>query len=398
MVPLRSHATYLPRGAHTCLMPTTPPSKNTKCPCGSGKKYRKCHGKQKRVLAKVAQHFRSEEQKRQAYQQKHGYARPPMSAIMGDKRIVVIGGAIYKQTQEGPYGFMNVCHDAGLEVFGIPYLEEQEERPLQERHPALQWMYTYVDHYQRLAQQGNVDPRAQQIGAGGAWFRFGYDLFTIRDNAKLHVRLKKRLLDVQDFQGARHELAVAATCVAAGFELEFEDETDNLRKHTEFVGTDKLTGAKIAVEAKSRHRRGVKAFSGGREIPPGHEVGIRGLVLDGFEKKSPLPSYIFVDVNLPPVPDEDTFQRWLQELEQTMLDLATEGYADPCPVNAVFFTNDPSHYLLREQIGKPGDNLWFKHYEADAPRIPHPATDMVKRFLDAFTARIAPPEEFPEFR
>lgn len=380
-------------------MPTKQPSKNTKCPCGSGKKYRKCHGKKESLLAKVARHFRDKEQKQQAYQQKHGHARPPMSAMMGDKRMIVIGGAIYKQTQEGPYEFMNVVHDCGLELFGVPYLEEREERPLQERHPALQWMYTYVDHQQRLEQQGNVDPRNHQIGAGGAWLRFGYDLFTIRDNAKLHARMKERLLNAQDFQGARHELAVAAICVAAGFELEFEDETDNLRRHTEFIGTDKLTGVKIAVEAKSRHRRGVKGFSGGRDIPPGQEVGIRGLVLDGFgnTENSPIPSYIFVDVNLPPAPDEDTYQRWLQELEQTMMDLAAEGYAEPCPVNAVFFTNDPSHHLLWEQIGKSGDSLWFKHYEAYAPRIPHPTTDIVKRFLDAFTARVAPPEKFPDF-
>ncbi|MGH9962605.1 MAG: hypothetical protein ACREBC_36745, partial [Pyrinomonadaceae bacterium] len=154
-----------------------------------------------------------------------------------------------------------------------------------------------------------------------------------------------------------------------------------MRKHTEFVGTDKLTGAKIAVEAKSRHRRAVKGFSGGRDIPAEHEVGIRALVNDGIMKKSPLPTYIFVDVNLPPVLDENTYQRWLQEIDQTMSDLAAEGYADPCPVNAVFFTNDPSHYLVREQIGKLGDNLWFKHYEADVPRIPHPAADMAIRFL-----------------
>lgn len=376
------------------------PSKNTKCPCGSGKKYRKCHGKKNRLLAKVAKHFREKEQQRQSYLQKHGYARPPVSAMMGDKRMIAIGGSIYKQTQEGPYGFMNLVHDCGLEAFGDPYLEEQERRPLQERHPALQWMYTYVDHKQRLEQQGNVDPRAHQIGAGGAWFRFAYDLFTIRDNSKLQVRLMERLLNAKDFQGARHELAVAAICVAAGFELEFEDEGDNSRKHTEFIGTDKLTGAKIAVEAKSRHRHGVKGFTGGRDIPPGLEVGIRNLVLDGFRntENCSLPSYIFVDANLPPVPDEDTFQRWLKEIEQTMQDIAAEGYANPCPVNTVFFTNDPSHYLLRDQLGKPGNRLWFKHYEADAPRIPHPASDLVKRFLDAFTTRIAPPKEFPEFK
>src|SRR2546430_2632122 len=145
-------------------MPTKQPSKNTKCPCGSGKKYRKCHGKQKRLLAEVTRHFREKEQKRQAYQQKLGHARLPVSAMMGDKRMIVIGGTIYKQTQEGPYGFMNVAHDCGLELFGVPYLEEQERRPLEDRHPALQWMHTFVNHQQTLEQQGHVPPRALQIG------------------------------------------------------------------------------------------------------------------------------------------------------------------------------------------------------------------------------------------
>ena len=373
-------------------------SKNTKCPCGSGKKYRKCHGKQKRLIAKVALHFKTEEQKRLNFLKKHGLARPPISVMMGDKRMIVIGGAIYKQTQDGEYGVVNVAHDCGLEIFGVPFLEQQERIPMHERHPALQWMYTYVDHNQSMKKQGNVNPEAHQIGAGSAWVRFGYDLFTIRDNAKLHDLLKKRLLSIKDFQGARYELAVAAMCVAAGFDLDFEEEDDNSRKHVEFIGTDKFTGTKIAVEAKSRHRRGVKGFSGGRDVPPGQEVGVRGLVVDAFMKNSPLPSYVFVDVNLPPIPDNDTYQRWLGEIEQTMYDLVAEGYENPCPVNTVFFTNDPSHYVLKEQIGKPNDCLWFQHYEADAPRVPHPDADMVKRFLDAFTARISPPEKFPDWQ
>jgi len=382
----------------TYLVADNRPAKNARCYCGSGKKYRKCHWKLELIGRKAARHLQDEKLKRERFMEKHGHARPPMSVMMGDKRMVVIGGSIYEQTQEGPYGFMNVVHDCGLEVFGIPYLETEEKKPLKDRHPALQWMYSYIEHQDRLKAEGDKNPRAHQIGAGAAWFRFGYDIFTIRDNAKLEARMKERLLYVPDFQGARHELAVAAICVAAGFTLDFEDETDNSQKHTEFIGTDKSTGLKIAVEAKSRHRHGVKGFAGGKAIPPGQEVGIRGLVTDSFQKNSALPSYAFVDVNLPPCPDEETYQGWLQELEQTMADLAIEGYANPCPVNMVIFTNDPSHYVLRDPIGRPSDRLWFKKYEADQPRVPHPETDMAKRFLAAFTARIAPPEDFPDFQ
>jgi hypothetical protein len=374
------------------------PSKNSKCPCGSGKKYRKCHGRHDRIARSAARHFQEMERARQEYVLKHGHARPPVSAMLGDKRMIAVGGAIYKQVQEGPYGFMNFVHDCGLELFGVPYLEEQERKPLGERHPALQWMYTYVEHHQRMERDKHASAEGYQIGAGGAWFRFGYDLFTIRDNAKLHARLRRRLLNALDFQSARHELAVAAICIAAGFEIDFEDESDNSRKHTEFVATDKLTGLRIAVEAKSRHRRGVKGFSTGRAIAPGTEVSVRSLVLDGYQKHSVLPSYLFVDANLPPSPDEATFRRWMIEIDQTMHDLAVEGYADPCPVNAVYFTNDPSHYIPTGRLGSAGDRLWFKHFTAESPRIPHPETDLATRFLDAFTARIAPPRDFPAFQ
>jgi hypothetical protein len=372
------------------------PSKNTKCPCGSGAKFRKCHGKKARAIANVVRKFKEQESQRIAYKEKLGHARLPVTAMMGDKRMIVVGSSIYKQTQEGEYGFMNLAHDCALELFGVPFLEEQECKPLEERHPALQWMYTYVDHHNRIEQRGDKSPTAHLIGAGAAWGRFGYDLFTIRDNAKLHAQLKRRLLDVPYFQGARHELAVAAICIAAGFSLEFEDDSKNKNKHPEFIGTDKVTGAKIAVEAKSRHRRGVKAFTSGRDIPPGDNVGIRNLVLDSYQQCGSLPHYVFVDVNLPPAPDEDTFQRWLQEIDQTMSDLSTEGYADPCPANAVFFMNDPSHYLLREKIGQRGDRLWFKHYGANTPRVAHPSSDMVKRFSDAIALRVSPPEKFPD--
>ena len=204
-------------------------------------------------------------------------------------------------------------------------MEVEEAKPFEERHPALQWMHTFVDHSQRLEREGKEDPRGGQIGAGAAWFRFAYDIFTIRDNAKLEARLKKRLLDRKDFQGARHELAVAAMCIAAGFDLDFEDETDNTQGHAEFIATDRVSKARIAVEAKSRHRRGVKGFAGGRDMNPGDKVDVRGLVLDAFRKAGPLPLYAFIDVNLPPVADEAAWERWMLELHQTMVDLQAEG-------------------------------------------------------------------------
>jgi len=149
-----------------------------------------------------------------------------------------------------------------------------------------------------------------------------------------------RLLDPRSFQAARHELKVAAIFLVAGFDLQFEDEQDTSRRHPEFVAIDRLSPARVAVEVKSRHRRGVQGFAGGRDPQPGDHVDIRQPVLEAYGKTSDLPYYVFVDTNLPPVADEGVWQRWMQEIHLSMEDLAAEGYASPCPANIVTFSND----------------------------------------------------------
>jgi hypothetical protein len=108
-----------------------------------------------------------------------------------------------------------------------------------------------------------------------------------------------------------------------------------------------------------------------------------------------LPFYVFVDLNLPSVDNEEHWNRWNGELDKTMADLQAEGYADPCPANIVFFSNDPSHYLIDREIGKDADNLWIKYYRAEIPRTAHPQTDIAARFMKAHQQRVIPPTDFP---
>lgn len=350
---------------------------------------------QEEFLDKAREIFRGREMREREFVEKYGHARPPMAIrAFGDKMMVAIGGSIYQQTREGEYTFLDAIHDHALHFFGEPMLESEEKLPLDKRHPALQWMASFVDHHNKLIAQGNTDSSAAQIGAGAAWYRFAYDLYTIQDNAKLEAILKKRLLNPDTFQGARHELWVASLSVGAGFTLEFEDESDTSKKHPEFVGSDRFSDAQIAVEAKSRRRRGAYGFSGGRDVMAGQIVDIRQLVLDAYQKKTELPLYVFVDLNLPAA-DETTYEKWQAEIEQTMSDLALEGYAAATPANVVFFSNDPSHYLRNEQIGKREDNLWIKYFKATEPAVQHPEPDVLERFMKAWQQRAVPPRDFP---
>lgn len=346
-------------------------------------------------IAHVMAIFRAKEEKRRAFANAHGDMRPPMVIKYDGKLMTALEGAIYLQTQEGPYNFVNILHDHALLFFGVPYLEAEERKPLDERHPALQWMYHSVEHCQKLLRDHGSTEK-DQLGFSAAWIRFAYDLYTIRDNAKLEQRMKLRLLSTKDFQGARHELRVAAVAIAAGFRIEFENEKDNAIGHAEFIGTDQ-SGLKIAVEAKSRHRHGVQGFQGGKQLEPGSKVDIRNIILDAYMKKKTIPMYAFVDANLPPAANKEQLQSWLAEIHDTMVDLEKEGYADACPANTLFICNDPSHYVGNRQLNNETDRLWIVHFEANEPCVPHPAADMTARLYRAYTQRIAPPADIPDF-
>lgn len=365
------------------------PSKKTRCPCGSKQRYASCCRKKDieltALLANLRDKIDRDDLDRRKFTTRYGHVRRPIGVEVNGKIFSAFDGAIYQQTQEGSYNFLNALHDHALHFFGDEVLLLEESKPVEDRHPALRWMYEHIESSSNCKQDGN----------GAAWFRFAYDLFTIRDNAKLERALRARLRTASSFQSARYELKVAAICAAAGFDLQFEDEVDNRVKHPEFTGTERSTGVRIAVEVKSRHRRGVLGFSGGRDVDPGAAVDIRKNVLEAYKKQSELPLYVFIDVNLPPA-SAAMMQRWESELQATMLDLDAEGYASPCPANAVFFTNDPSHYVGRGRIGSSDNALWVRTYTATIPAVPHPDRDMVQRLMTAHSQRVAPPTNFYE--
>jgi len=348
-------------------------------------------GRRREAALRKAVRFFSEEASAEAeFKEKYGLARRVVATKWGDKWSVAIGEKIVLQTQEGHYDFLNVLHDHALDFLGSPFIEEEEAKLRERRHPAVRWLMDTVESSQR-ARESADEEGLQQIGSGAAWFRFAYDLFTIADNAELQKVMKARLTGPLSFQGARHELRVAALCIAAGFTLAFQDESDNKKTHFEFVATDSESGLQVAVEAKSRHRKGVQGFQLGKDVKPGSEVDVRKLVVDAYKKETKLPFYVFIDVNLPPA-DTETYAAWTGEIEKTMVHLIDEGYS-PSPANAVFFSNDPSHYVELAPIGGNEDMLWMKYVLAQNPRIAHPDVDVVSGFMKAFRQRIVAPRE-----
>ena len=229
-------------------------------------------------------------------------------------------------------------------------------KPLKDRHPILQW-YNAMCELQRTSREAAGVEKGEAYGSEldgptRAYMLLAYELYVLGDHMVLPESLLRRLRDPVQFQGARYEVYVCATMVRAGFQVEHEDETDSEQKHTEFLAVHKATGVRVAVEAKSRHRRGVLgAKHGGKLQPPeSFRVGIRDLLKSAVAKAPGIPYFIFIDGNMPPeVAVPTSSGAWIDEVRETALAegvVTTGGDALPQSVfNALFVTNTPDYYV-----------------------------------------------------
>lgn len=372
------------------------PSLNGLCPCGSGKRFRKCCAEEQlvrlpRLLRQAEESYREMKQREAAFIERYGHIRMPIGAAADGKRYFAVGSRIYVRDSEDDR-FVIAVHDIGLLFFGEEFLSKHEQLPFEERHPAVQWMNAWVEEHNRAIQEEPGNPSATQRGAGAAWLRLAFDLYTISDNAELQAVLKQRLLSPSDFQAARYELKIAALWIAAGFTLEFENERNVHKTHPEFIAVDRFSDVRVAVEVKSRHRPGIQGFAGA-EIAGARRPNVRTQLMAAYRKQVDLPLYVFMELNLPPATDEERVT-WVEEIYQTLADMTDEGYHSPSPANLVVFTNDPSHYSLRERIDSELHNLWWLSHEFQEPRVPHPDIDIRERIEKAFRQRVAPPDSF----
>jgi hypothetical protein len=172
-------------------------------------------------------------------------------------------------------------------------------------------------------------------GATPAYMGLAYNLYLLAHNVKVQNELIRRIKDLSQFHGAHYETYVAAAFIKAGFDIEFEDETDSSESHSEFSATYKKTGQKFSVEAKAR-------LAGKVSAKIGHQLH------KALRKKAKHRRVIFIDVN---VPDEASNQESIAWLEETLSDIRNKENSmtingQPAPEAYLFATNHPYQYNL----------------------------------------------------
>ena len=318
--------------------------RNSLCPCGSGKKVKHCcKGTPQPAISPFSFAMADMNLQRlidQNRKQKFGEIRPLVHTEWQGSKIVAVGSKVFYGNWKTPIDFL---FDFYIKrVLSKHWGKAELTKPLADRHLVMQWYDSLCRLQAQQAPGDNSVYGFKPNGAALSYLLFAFDLFAAQHHGVLKKDLLRRLRRKEHFQGARHELFAIATCIRAGCEIEFEDESDGSKRHVEFIAVHRRTGQRIAVEAKSRHRPGVLGFKGDRPPDDAVEVGIQGLVRDALGKPVSDPYVIFVDVNLPP-DLEPVNTKWLDKVGGPILDEWRQDGA-PDPWNMILFTSFPHHY------------------------------------------------------
>lgn len=223
--------------------------------------------------------------------------------------------------------------------------KEELKKPLVDRHPVMQW-YDAVCRLQARAKQ-QAGPNGIYglfpSGAMRAYLLLAFDLYSLQHHDALQDRLLHRLRDRVQYQGARHELFAAATCIRAGYDIEHEDEADRSIGHVEFTATHRRTGVSLSVEAKSKHRDGVLGRPGDREPDDQVRTRLGRLVNDALGKPRKHSLVLFVDLNLPPASPAPGTPGWIERYAGPLVRINDRDGKDD-PWDLLVFSNQPDHY------------------------------------------------------
>jgi len=324
--------------------------RNEPCPCGSGKKFKRCHGAAQSGASPAFDRLSEPEVKKRIEQAKatelqrqkqQGLGNPIVSCLFKGYRIVAVGTRLYWDKQEKWQSFTDFLSFYVRKLFGQKWADVELRKKQENRHPLVQWYGCLCEAQKRAFEKAGQPIYTPVTGAIFAYLTLAYNLYLIAHNPhlaqgqRLHARLIGRLRRKESFYPAFYETMVAAAFIKAGFQVELENEDDPVEDHAEFVALSAKTQQKYSVEAKHR-QMGKK------------HVVIRNQLYAALRKDLPYKRIIFINLNVPGNTAEAGRVEWLDEVIRPMRSgeqtITVNG--KPAPQAYVFITNHPFLYNL----------------------------------------------------
>lgn len=317
--------------------------RNDICPCGSKLKYKKCCLQVKKETI-LSDKDILERQNILDYQRRiqQGKGRGIVSCDYEEQKIVAVGNKIF-------LGKFKTFHDFLpkylADTLGANWENNELKKPYQERHPILQ-LYDkfYSSTNARVTESGKITS-GKMTGATACYLWLAYNLYSIQHNVGLQSALVNRLKNEHNFLGAYYETYVAGIFIRAGFEINFEDESDRSNSYCEFVARHKKTGIYYSVEVKISHRESPISKM---NVSKNYEFDIYSLLNDALKKSSKHQRIVFIDVNLP----STIAEKLLENNQRKILSkLKKWEVREPLhPPAYLFLTNYCYHYDLDEIV------------------------------------------------
>lgn len=292
---------------------------------------------------------------------------------LGGHKIRIVGRGVYTSKSLGPLSDTIIEHFK-TQVLGQKWLDNEAQNPSGERHVILRWLTAWENHRQRGMEQGGTSSAPAYLPISGEV----QELIALADDAsrvlqtenRFPRKLRERLINIREFQGARYELAVAATFIRCNFRVDWvNDKTGPSNRHGkryEFNAIHNATKEVVAVEAKSRRRKGTLHEEGEMPDLSGLKADVDRLYKEAaMQGPDDKPFAIFIDINLPHQPERLGMDKtWVEEIWSMLRQYGESNTAGPVPFSFLFATNFAWHYRGREIAGIP-ENMFV--FNASAP-------------------------------
>lgn len=325
--------------------------RNSPCPCGSGKKYKHCHGglasrfvAEKQGTNRIVEiATMRQEARRIEIERQFGKGRPPIALESHGYKVVAVGNEVHWSKKWKT--FPDFLMDYFKKVLGPEWGQAQLSKDRRNWSPIFEW-YAQTSEYQRTVLTDGEPREVEMTGAACGTMWLAYGLYLLRHNVEVQVRLLQRLRSDDPVQifGAMQEVLVASALIRAGCELKLEDETDGTSTHVEFVATSKETGKSYSVE--------IKVCDPGRL--DGQQTSSRTVrqLSRALSKDADHPRLVWIDLNRPPLPNESA------EQIGKMLEGESRRIQAQAPNLKINGSSIPSSYIVlsnwpfRHQLGK----------------------------------------------
>ena len=374
---------------------------NERCPCGSGRKYKKCCRDMDDQTAEVS--IPVPEQldgigkviRAAQLEMKQSPYRPPEyhELELGGQKFRIVGRGVYDQPHSGQLADIIIEH-LKTQVLGTPWIEEEGRKSPDQQHIVMRWLSAWNDlrrRGQELAKQRRTQTYSPLSGEAQELLALADDVARVLQVEKrLPKKLRVRLLNRNEFQGARYELAIAATFIRTNFKIDWIDDTTgpaNTRgKRCDFIATHNITGETIAVETKSRRRRGRLHEVGEATDPEQLSADVYNLYKEAIEQNPDDRSFaIFIDVNLPHQPTRPGMDKtWASEVLEIQKKYGASNPQNPAPFSFVFFTNFAWHFRGSEIAHTP-EHI-FSFIPGAAHQISQKTFDAIGRSISRYGA------------